>query len=63
MILETDYRNIFWIEKSDVPIIVRLSLFMQSFVVYIHHIPGLKNKVVDWLSLLEEKFLREIIGH
>ena len=45
-ILETDHRNILWIEKSDVPIIVRWRLFMQSFVVHIRHIPGLKNKVV-----------------
>ena len=58
-ILETDHRNILWIEKSDVPIIVRWRLFMQSFVVYIRHIPGLKNKVADWLSRLEEHFVKE----
>ena len=58
-ILETDHRNILWIEKSDVPIIVRWRLFMQSFVVHIRHIAGLKNKVADWLSRLEGHFLEQ----
>ena len=58
-ILETDHRNILWIEKSDVSIIVFWKLFMQSFVVHIRHIPGLKNKVADWLSRLEEHFLKQ----
>ena len=58
-ILETDHRNIIWREKSDVPIFVRWRLFMQSFVVHIRHIPGLKNKVADWLSRLEEHFLKQ----
>ena len=58
-ILETDLRNILWIEKSDVPIIVQWRLFMQLFVVHIRHIEGLKNKVVNWLTLLEEHFLQQ----
>ena len=52
-ILVTDHRNILWIEKSDVPIIIQWRLFMQSFVEQIRHITGLKNKVADWLSRLE----------
>ena len=40
-VLETDHRNILWIEKSDVPIIVRWRIFMQSFVVTIRNIAGL----------------------
>ena len=62
-VLETDHRNILWIEKSDVPIIVRWRIFMQSFVVTIRHIAGLKNKVADWLSRLEQHYLEEANSH
>ena len=58
-ILVTDHRNIFWIEKSDVPIIVQWRLFMQSFVVPIRYIAGLKSKVEHWLSRLEEHFVQQ----
>ena len=58
-ILKTDHRNILLIDKSDVPIIVRWWLFMQSFVVQIRHIAGLKNKVAHWLSRLEEHFVQQ----
>ena len=57
-ILETDHTNILWIEKSDVPIIVRWRLLMQSFVVLIRLIVGLTNKVADWLTPLEEHFVQ-----
>ena len=42
-ILETDRRNILWIEMSDVPITVRCRSIMQSFVVQIRHIASLKE--------------------
>ena len=48
-VLEVDRVNIFWIEKSEIPIIDLRRLFMQSVVVHIKHIAGLKNKVADWL--------------
>ena len=32
---------------------------MQSFVVQIRHIEGLKNKVADWLSWFEEHFVQQ----
>ena len=49
-ILETDHRNLQWIEKSEVPMVVRWRVFMQSFCMFIRHIPGTKNLVADWLS-------------
>jgi hypothetical protein len=49
-ILETDHRNLQWIEKSEFPMVVRWRVFMQSFCVFIRHIPGTKNLVADWLS-------------
>jgi hypothetical protein len=49
-ILETDHRNLLWIEKSEVPMVVRWRVFLQSFTMYIRHIPGTKNLVADWLS-------------
>ena len=36
---------------------------MQSFVVTIRHIAGLKNKVADWLSRLEQHYLEEANSH
>jgi len=49
-LLETDHRNLLWIEKSDVPIVVRWRVFLQSFVMFIRHVSGAKNTVADWLS-------------
>ena len=49
-ILETDHRNLQWIEKSEVSMVVRWRVFMQSFCVFIRHIPGTKNFVEYWLS-------------
>ena len=54
-ILETDHRNLQWIEKSEVPMVVRWRVFMQSFCLYIRHIPGTKNLVADWLSRMLNK--------
>ena len=49
-LLETDHRNLLWIEKSEVPIVVRWRVFLQSFVMFIRHVSGAKNTVADWLS-------------
>ena len=49
-LLETDHRNLLWIEKSDVPIVVRWRVFLQSFVMFVRHIAGTKNTFADWLS-------------
>ena len=49
-LVETDHRNLMWIEKSDVPIVVRWRVFLQSFVMFIRHVSGAKNTVADWLS-------------
>jgi len=47
-LLETDHRNLLWIEKSDVPIFVRWRVFLQSIVMFIRHVSGAKNTVADW---------------
>ena len=57
--LETDHRNLLWIEKSEVPIVVRWRVYLQSFVIYVKHIPGTQNKVADWLSRMERYFENE----
>ena len=49
-ILETDHRNLLWIEKSEVPIVIRWRVYLQSFTIWIKHIPGTKNVVADFLS-------------
>ena len=51
-VLETDHANLVWIEKSEVPIVVRWRVYLQSFVVYLRHISGAKNVVADWQSRL-----------
>ena len=47
-LLETDHRNLLWIEKSEVPIVVRWRVYMQSFVILVRHVSGAKNTVADW---------------
>jgi RNase H-like domain found in reverse transcriptase/Reverse transcriptase (RNA-dependent DNA polymerase)/Integrase zinc binding domain len=49
-VLETDHRNLLWMEKSDVPKIIRWCVFMQSFDFKIRHIPGSLNNLPDYLS-------------
>ena len=60
-VLETDHRNLLWIEKSEVPIVVRWRVYMQSFVMYVRHIPGTQNRVADWLSRMERYFNSETV--
>ena len=49
-LMETDHRNLVWIETSQVPIVVRWRVLLQSFVFDVKHIPGKNNTVADWLS-------------
>lgn len=65
IILETDHRNLLWIEKSEVPIVIRWRVYMQSFTIWLKHISGPKNVVADWLSrmnnMLESDKLFELV--
>lgn len=49
-VIETDHRNLVWIESSLVPIVIRWRVLLQSYVFDIKHIPGKQNMVADWLS-------------
>jgi hypothetical protein len=49
-LLETDHRNLVWIETSQVPIVVRWRVLLQSYIFTVRHIPGKDNNVADWLS-------------
>ena len=49
-LVETDHRNLQWIETSLSPIVCRWRALLQSFSFKIRHIPGRENKVADWLS-------------
>ena len=49
-LLETDHRNLVWIERSQVPIVARWRVLLQSYNFEIRHIPGKDNNVADWLS-------------
>ena len=49
-LLETDHRNLCWIEASQAPIVVRWRALMQSFSFHLRHVPGKENRVADWMS-------------
>ena len=49
-VIETDHRNLVWMEFSQVPIVVRWRVLLQSFIFEVRHIPGKDNIVADWLS-------------
>ena len=49
-VVETDHRNLQWIETSLSPIVCRWRALLQSFQFKIRHIPGRENKVADWIS-------------
>jgi len=50
LVLETDHRNLVWIEKSTVPIVIRWRVYLQSFQIWLRNIPGKQNIVADWMS-------------
>lgn len=49
-LIETDHRNLQWMEKSEQPIVCRWRAYLQSFQQKVRHISGAKNRVADWLS-------------
>lgn len=49
-VIETDHRNLTWIENSVVPKVIRWRIFLQGFNFKLRHIPGSKNLVADWQS-------------
>ncbi len=53
-VLETDHANLQWIEKSNVPKIIRWRVYLQSFVFHIRHIAGKTNQLADFLSRMFE---------
>lgn len=51
-VMETDHANLRFLEKSEVPKLIRWKLFMQSFAFDLRHIKGVDNVVADWQSRL-----------
>lgn len=51
-VIETDHRNLKWIEQSQNPRVIRWCVFLQGFQFDIKHIPGRTNAVADWQSRL-----------
>jgi hypothetical protein len=49
-IVETDHRNLVWIEASQSPIVIRWRSLLQSFDFLLRHIPGRENLVADFIS-------------
>jgi phospholipid-translocating ATPase len=51
-LLETDHRNLLWIEKSTNPKVIRWLMYLQGFHFRVRHISGISNGVADWASRL-----------
>jgi phospholipid-translocating ATPase len=51
-VIETDHRNLLWMESSDASIVVRWRVFLQSFNFMLRDIKGKDNIVADWGSRL-----------
>jgi hypothetical protein len=49
-VVETDHRNLVWIETSDSPIVIRWRTLLQAYHFKIRHIKGSENRVADWIS-------------
>ena len=60
--VETDHRNLQWIETSQSPIVCRWRALLQSSNFKIRHIPGLENKVADWISRPALNVLHSCMG-
>ena len=59
-ILETDHANILYLEKSDVPKLVRWRLYLQEYPFILRHIPGRHNIVADYYSRMETSVHKDI---
>ena len=53
-VIETDCRNLVWIEKSEVPIVIRWRIYLQSFQFLLRHIKGKDNALADWAGRMQE---------
>jgi hypothetical protein len=51
-VVETDHRNLVWMETSLVAKIIRWRIYLQAFDMSIKHIKGTDNGTADWLSRL-----------
>ena len=49
-IIETDHRNLLWMESSIVPKIIRMRIYLSSFDFLVQHIAGHRNLTADLLS-------------
>ena len=49
-VIETDHANLLYMEKNCAPIITRWRVYLQSYNIFLRHIPGKSNVVADWLS-------------
>ncbi len=48
--VETDHRNLQWLESSLIPKVIRWRSYLQGFKFLIRHIAGVTNTVADWQS-------------
>lgn len=62
-VLLTDHKNLKWLYNSQVPKLVRWSLFLQEFTFDIQYIPGPDNVVSDALSRMLEDFKHLPVDH
>jgi hypothetical protein len=51
-VIETDHRNLLWLESSLIPKVIRWRVYLHGFDFQIRHIPGTSNSIADWLSRL-----------
>jgi hypothetical protein len=51
-IIETDHRNLLWMESSEALIVIRWRIYLQSFNFLLRDIKGKENVVADWQSRL-----------
>jgi phospholipid-translocating ATPase len=49
-VMETDHKNLLWMEASTSPIVIRWRIYLQSFVMWLRHIAGKINKLADMMT-------------
>jgi phospholipid-translocating ATPase len=46
-VIETDHKNLLYMEKSEAAIVIRWRIYLQGFMVFLRHIAG-KHNISDW---------------
>lgn len=59
-VLESDHRNLVWMEQSDDDKVLRMAVYLAGFIFRVRHLKGKLNTIADFLSRMFPKAKRAV---